>query len=179
LAHGWGVIEYRPILGFPDYFISNEGTVISMRNGKFNVMKYDVSPKGYFRVKILKAEKESFGFHVHRLVLETFVGPCPDGMQTRHLDGNPSNNLVSNLAWGTALENCKDRIRHGNQFKIPPRRGEQNNTSKLTEQHVLTILTSPETGRALAAKMNVTDTAVSLVRTGKTWKHVSCPNRVN
>lgn len=42
---------------------------------------------------------------VHRLILETFVGPCPPDMECRHLDGNPSNNKLENLKWGTAHEN--------------------------------------------------------------------------
>ncbi len=50
---------------------------------------------------------------VHRVVLETFQGPCPDGMVCRHLDGNPHNNRLDNLAWGTMLENSQDRFRHG------------------------------------------------------------------
>lgn len=36
---------------------------------------------------------------VHRLVLETFIGPCPDGQEARHLDGDATNNRLENLAW--------------------------------------------------------------------------------
>lgn len=50
---------------------------------------------------------------IHRLVLEMFIGPCPDGMECRHLDGNPLNNRLDNLRWGTHLENMEDRRRHG------------------------------------------------------------------
>lgn len=32
-------------------------------------------------------------------------------MQARHLDGNGRNNIVNNLAWGTAQENADDRVR--------------------------------------------------------------------
>lgn len=46
--------------------------------------------------------------YAHRLVLETFVGPCPEGMQCRHLDGVGTNNDVANLRWGTASENRRD-----------------------------------------------------------------------
>ncbi len=51
--------------------------------------------------------------YVHQLVLGAFVGPCPIGMECRHLDGNPSNNFLSNLRWGTHLENMEDMRRHG------------------------------------------------------------------
>jgi hypothetical protein len=49
----------------------------------------------------------------HHLVLLAFVGPRPEGMETRHLDGNPRNNSLSNLAYGTHTENMQDKIRHG------------------------------------------------------------------
>lgn len=169
------MIEYRPILGFPDYVISNYGTVISMRMGRFKVLKFDVSPKGYRQVNLYREEKTDYGFFVHRLVLETFVGPCPEGMQTRHLDGNPANNWVGNLVWGTAMQNKEDRVRHGKQFKLPTRQGEANNKAVLTEDNVREILISPENGRKLAAKFGVTESAVSGVRKRKTWRHVTLP----
>lgn len=50
---------------------------------------------------------------VHRLVLESFVGPCPDGMEACHNDGNPHNNRLDNLRWDTHTENMYDVVRHG------------------------------------------------------------------
>lgn len=50
---------------------------------------------------------------VHRLVAETFLGPLPVGLQTRHLDGDPSNNRVDNLQYGTGSQNMQDAVRHG------------------------------------------------------------------
>ena len=50
---------------------------------------------------------------VHRLVLEAFVGPCPDGMEGCHNDGVPTRNHLGNLRWDTQSENMYDRVRHG------------------------------------------------------------------
>lgn len=49
----------------------------------------------------------------HRLVLTVFVGPCPEGMEGCHNDGDPSNNHVSNLRWDTRRSNILDAIKHG------------------------------------------------------------------
>lgn len=53
---------------------------------------------------------------VHHLVLEAFVGPCPEGLEALHGDGNPTNNDVGNLRWGTRQENVDDMMRHGTHF---------------------------------------------------------------
>ncbi|MGX6605613.1 HNH endonuclease signature motif containing protein [Micromonosporaceae bacterium Da 78-11] len=52
---------------------------------------------------------------VNRLVLDAFVGPEPE-LHSRHLDGNPRNNKLENLAWGTRSENVRDAIRHGTHW---------------------------------------------------------------
>ena len=50
---------------------------------------------------------------VHRLVLETFAGPQPRGMEACHNDGVRSNNHLSNLRWDTRSNNAKDAVKHG------------------------------------------------------------------
>ena len=51
--------------------------------------------RGYLRVRVAGRR-----FFVHRLVLETFVGPAPkDRPEADHIDRNPANNHVSNLRW--------------------------------------------------------------------------------
>lgn len=44
-------------------------------------------------------------YKVHRLVCEAFNGPPLSGQVCMHLDENSSNNLPSNLAWGSQKEN--------------------------------------------------------------------------
>lgn len=50
---------------------------------------------------------------VHKVVLEEWVGPCPEGFEGCHGDGNPSNNVLSNLRWDTPRNNEHDKIKHG------------------------------------------------------------------
>lgn len=42
---------------------------------------------------------------VHRLVLETFVGPCPEGHDADHINGDREDNRLANLRWLDAVEN--------------------------------------------------------------------------
>jgi hypothetical protein len=54
---------------------------------------------------------------VHRLVLETFVGPCPQGKECLHKDGMPENNRLDNLHWGTRLANRADMRVHAQLYR--------------------------------------------------------------
>jgi hypothetical protein len=56
---------------------------------------------------------------VHRLVLETFVGPCPEGYECDHWNRDRSDNRLVNLHWVSKSENqrntckndrCKERL---------------------------------------------------------------------
>lgn len=71
---------------------------------------------------------------VHRLVLRAFAGEPAEGQVARHLDGDPTNNALSNLAWGTHAENNADMVAHGRST-----RGSANKRSLLTEEQVLEI----------------------------------------
>lgn len=53
---------------------------------------------------------------VHSLVLETFVGPRPPGMEARHVNDDPTDNRLENLCWGTRSENSHDAIRNERHF---------------------------------------------------------------
>lgn len=115
----------------------------------------------------LCAYSETKWFQVHRLVLLAFVGPCPEGEECRHKDGNHLNNNLGNLHWGTRTENMRDKTEHGTQLI-----GEKNHNAKLDEDAVREIRASKETIRELAKKYGVSSTAICFIRTHKTWGHV-------
>ncbi len=57
---------------------------------------------------------------IHRIVLEAFKGPCPEGMEACHNDGIPHHNRPENLRWDTHYNNMQDAKKHGVLRKKKP-----------------------------------------------------------
>ncbi len=70
------------------------------------------SDSGYL-VVILHKKGKARTFCLHSLKLLTYVGPCPEGMEARHLDGDSSNNRLENLEWSSHQDNINDKYDHG------------------------------------------------------------------
>ena len=122
---------------------------------------------GYQQV-MLRNQSRYMSKAVHRLVIEAFKGPCPEGLECRHLDGNCLNNHADNLQWGTREENMKDKALHGKTAS-----GENAGMSKLTSVQVNAIRTIYTTKRLthseLAALSGVSQSAITQILTNRTW----------
>ena len=101
--------EWRPVANFPWYLVSSEGRV----KGPRRVLKPAVTDDNYHKVKLYREDGLPCHRFVHHLVLEAFIGPRPDGLQCRHLNGDSATNRLANLTWGSPEENSADRTRHG------------------------------------------------------------------
>jgi len=112
---------WLPIPGYPDYDVSDQGQVRSRKSGTPRILKLRPHMGGYKLVRLFS--KGSWkDFTVHSLVLLTFVGPRPEGLCIRHLNSDPSDNSLSNLAYGTLSENMLDRTDCGTHGqKLTPR----------------------------------------------------------
>ena len=120
--------EYRQHPDYPDYWFSNLGNVYSIKRGKKRqLVGTRCSAMGYRAISVKGSKK----VYIHRSVCELFNGPCSEGQQCRHLDGNIENNAALNLAWGSPAENNKDKIKHGTIAF-----GEKNPMAKLTRDSV-------------------------------------------
>lgn len=115
--------KWIPIAGYEgSYEVSNTGVVRSIarldaigRPKAEKNLRPDPRPSGHLRVTLCQNSKTR-RFWVHRLVLEAFVGPRPEGMEACHNDGDPMNNNVLNLRWDTKSANAQDRVRHGTDW---------------------------------------------------------------
>ncbi|HEY9610494.1 HNH endonuclease [Allocoleopsis sp.] len=92
------------IPNYPDYSIDQNGTVY----GKNGEPMIGDATDGYRKVS-LGGKRE----YIHRLVLLTFVGPCPEGFQACHKNSDRADNRLSNLTWGSRKRNARDRKKLG------------------------------------------------------------------
>jgi hypothetical protein len=119
---------------YQNYFITKDGKVFSEKRNRWLNPWIHRRETGYQIVKI-NGQRQ----FIHRLVLETFVGPCPKGMMCRHLDGNPTNNNLNNLVWGTPSENQKDAVRQGTHFQVD-NSGEKHGNCKFLDQEIMEMI---------------------------------------
>lgn len=129
--------RWRTVIGWEGYYkVSTLGRVKSLAR----IVVYRNGQEHYQPTKMLKPAWNGNYYHVifsrnrvetlylvHRLVLETFVSPCPEGMECRHEDGDPTNNKLKNLSWNSHKKNIHDKFRHGTTTK-----GRSGGTHKLT-----------------------------------------------
>lgn len=169
--------EWRDVPGFPGYEVSSLGRVRSWKRfGGFGKLPTEPKPvvggihKAGYPIVGLSANGKRSHLLVHRLVLEAFVGPCPEDMECAHLNGNRSDARLSNLAWKTHLDNEKDKIEHGTVLK-----GSKHGCARLDEDNVIALRIGARAGMShtmLARLFMVDRTTIGLAVRGKTWSHV-------
>ncbi len=103
--------RWKPIARWEDrYAVSDQGRVRNIRTGEFIGW---TTGNGYRQVSLCDGGGIAEQHYIHFLVAEAFISPRPPGQEVRHLDGTRTNNVWTNLAWGTTAENAQDTLRHG------------------------------------------------------------------
>lgn len=122
--------QWLPIPGYEGrYAVSDQGRVKSLERKTWFVNRWGDETQRVVPEKIRSTATHTNGGHqyvtlhldgvrkqwfVHALVLLAFHGARPDALaEIRHLDGNPENNRLDNLAYGTHQDNVDDMAKHG------------------------------------------------------------------
>jgi hypothetical protein len=162
------VEEWKPVVGYSGgYDVSSEGRV---RNPAGHVMSPSRSESGHLRVNLWHG-RGYITRHVHRLVLEAFVGQCPAGMEACHNNGIANDNRLINLRWDTLKSNHFDRVRHGRS-----NRGERCGRAVQTVAQVhrfVACLADGLTVKQAAARCGISSHSQAYrISTGYSWGHL-------
>jgi hypothetical protein len=98
------VVEFENI-----YKVNNSGEVLTVSTEFRNVkpgklLKPTLCKNGYSIVRLWKNGK-STSRYVHRVVMESFIGSCPNGQEVNHINGMRSDNRLENLEYVTRSQN--------------------------------------------------------------------------
>lgn len=159
------------------YVISNLGrvkTVIKRGNSvKGRILTPVVTKKGYLRIGLTDEKGIQRRFYIHRLVIESFNKCQEEKMQVNHIDGDKTNNRLSNLEFVTDKENKKHAIKNDLNAK-----GEQIHTAVFTQEQIEWIRKHYKPGhskygaRAMARTFGTSHSTIGKVVRNETWKHV-------
>lgn len=175
--------QWKPVVGYEGlYEVSDQGRVRSLDrpDGRGRKIKGllraltetgdPVGPKkkrylqlGLSRNSVYRTRK------VHVLVMAAFVGPRPAGLDICHRNGDPSDNRLSNLRYGTKRSNMLDRHEHGTYFKSPGRsKLSPNQVREIRERYALGGVSQ----RALAREHGLCQGTISHLLLHKNWRDI-------
>lgn len=163
--------QWKPHSVHSNYEISDLGRVRRCTSGRQRsageLLSLSKSGAGYFYAVMFPGRHCA---RVNRLVLEAFVGMPEEGQVCRHLNGDKTDNKLTNLCWGTPAQNSADREKHGNT-----KHGSANGNSRLTEEAVSEIRARYKKGgitqTELAKEFNTSQYCVYYIMNGG-WAHI-------
>lgn len=140
------------------YYITKTGTFYSSRQGRLKKRKWSKSGK-YNRTMIWR-NGARWNVTAHRLVLLTWIGgPTEAKPYALHRDGDPQNNSVVNLYWGSNSDNTNDSVRHGTHAGA--RNGQV--SRRFTRAQEAKVRSFYLSGNTMACVADVFDCSVTLV----------------
>jgi len=111
------------------YFLSKEGVFLSKRKTYYKKLTPYLANDGYITIRLVINNKSSL-FKVHRLLAILFISNKNNLPYVHHIDGNPLNNVISNLQWVSPRENSlafkQHRLKGGLSSGIYARRFSKN-----------------------------------------------------
>lgn len=168
---------WMPIVTIPNlqdwYYVSTYGRVYSRFTDSLIAPRF--IGRGYLTVTLRTRDNRPIDILVHRLVMMAFAPiQNPELYQVNHIDGNKTNNYLSNLEWVTQEENMKHAYQIG--LRKP---GEDNNFCLITEVKAKEICKLLEMKKytvkeiAKLVELEGHEPLIVQIKLRHNWKHIS------
>lgn len=166
--------EYREVfcrgVRWHGYYVGTNGELWSMRRCKKPRLRkpYDA---GFKMSCTLQRDGKGYNVSLHKIVIETYIGPQPCGMEVCHNDGDYTNNTIQNLRYDSRDNNERDKLKHGTS-----NRGSRHGISKINESTVLQIKRMIKDGYRNITIQKATGASrgmVTHIKKGSTWSWLS------
>jgi hypothetical protein len=154
--------HWKEVPGWSGFYVTCDGQIRGPSGRELRPMRHE---SGHLYVT---RTRRSLKLYIHRAVLLAFVGPPEPDQETRHLNGQPDDNRLENLAWGTVLEQRADDRRNGVLHGHP---------QALTAEQAREIrgLKGVAPSRVIGARFGVSHTAILRIWRGTAWAKRAYP----
>lgn len=181
----WAFVIFKQPDSFPGYLLGSDGGFwsqlgviglgrgrgcASVLTGRWRRKKLAVDQDGYLFAN-LYIDGKSHPRRFARLMLETFIGPCPEGKEACHNNGDRTDNRLSNVRWGTPESNYEDRDRHGTTA-----RGERIGSAKIMTDDVHEVFRLREAGLSysrIGQTVGISKRQAMRIAKGESWVHIT------
>lgn len=160
----WKSVVFNDII-VPDYVISNDGILASLRMRKF--MKPAKGTSGYWAT-VIRINGEKVNVAIHRLVAEAFIPNPENKPEVNHKNGNKDKNCDWNLEWVTHVDNIDHAIKTGLRLDRPAKK-----YSKKKIRRVCGLLEAGEKVSKISKITGVSKSVIRSVKRGSSWKSIS------
>lgn len=156
---------------FSIYEITETGKIFNTKSNKY--LKTRFNEFGYECASLLNDEGHRQNVKVHRLVAMAFIPNPENKPEVNHIDGDKSNNNVSNLEWVTSKENKA----HAWKNKLYTCIGENHHSNKYDEACIHKICKLIEDGyrnkEILKIVEGIDKHLIAAIKRGANWVHIS------
>ena len=166
--------EWREIKDCSNYEVSENGEIRRSRqtHGSYKVgalLKININPRGYAYVRLAN-NGTVHSIAVHKLVAEAFINQKPTiksgRLEVNHIDGDKSNNRISNLEYVSSKENKKHAIRTGLHKSVG---GKKIRINMDIARHIRKLNNNGFNNTKIAKYFNVRPSLVSDVINNRCW----------
>lgn len=156
----------KPLPGFPDYLVRDDGAVLSFKSGEMRVLRPTKDKDRRRRIQLWR-DGERLHLYVSYCVALAFIGPRPAGHDVDHIDKNCLNDRASNLRYLPTSEN-RAQGPATSMDRVLKTRGRYRKGS-LTADEVVAIRTSGECTADLAKRYGKCKSLIRFIRAGSRW----------